>query len=110
MGINCISNNHILLRGRKNVLYHDRKRTVELQALVSRRDITLDDSVVSDKIIEEARELTDAAADGNSAHIEEEFGDLTGWECFYNKLHLDDYLPGNYTPKDCFLAGIQMMK
>jgi ATP diphosphatase len=31
---------------------------------------------VLDKIIEEARELTDAAADGNSAHIEEEFGDL----------------------------------
>jgi ATP diphosphatase len=31
---------------------------------------------VLDKIIEEARELTDAAADENSAHTEEEFGDL----------------------------------
>jgi ATP diphosphatase len=31
---------------------------------------------VLDKIIEEARELTDAAADENSVHIEEEFGDL----------------------------------
>ena len=31
---------------------------------------------VLDKIIEEARELADAAADGNSAHTEEEFGDL----------------------------------
>jgi ATP diphosphatase len=31
---------------------------------------------VLDKIIEEARELTDAVADGNSPHTEEEFGDL----------------------------------
>lgn len=31
---------------------------------------------VLDKIIEEARELTDAAADANSANTEEEFGDL----------------------------------
>ena len=34
---------------------------------------------VLDKIIEEARELADAAADGNSAHTEEEFGDEQRW-------------------------------
>lgn len=47
-----ISRDHILLRGRKNVLFHERKRTVEVQALVSRKDIGLDDAILSDKILE----------------------------------------------------------
>jgi flagellar L-ring protein FlgH len=47
-----INKDHILLRGRKNVLYHNRKRVVEIQALVSRRDIASDDTVLSNRIIE----------------------------------------------------------
>ncbi len=47
-----VNKDHILLRGRKNVLYHNRKRVVEIQALVSRRDIASDDTVLSDRIIE----------------------------------------------------------
>ena len=47
-----ISGDHLLLRGRKNVLFNERKRTVEIQALISRKDIGLDDAVISDKILE----------------------------------------------------------
>lgn len=49
-----INKDHILLRGRKNLLYHNQKRLVEIQALVSRRDILDDDTVNSDNIIESA--------------------------------------------------------
>ncbi len=47
-----INKDHLLLRGRKNVLYKNRKRVVEIQALISRRDIATDDTVLSDRIIE----------------------------------------------------------
>ncbi len=47
-----INEDHILLRGRKSVLYKNRKRLVEIQALVSRKDILADDTVISDSIIE----------------------------------------------------------
>ncbi len=47
-----INKDHLLLRGRKNVLYKNRKRVVEIQALISRRDIATDDTVISDRIIE----------------------------------------------------------
>ncbi len=47
-----INKDHLLLRGRKNVLYKNRKRVVEIQALISRRDIASDDTVLSDRIIE----------------------------------------------------------
>ncbi len=47
-----INREHLLIKGRKNVLYKNRKRMVEVQALVSRKDITDDDAVNSDSIIE----------------------------------------------------------
>lgn len=48
-----INETHILLRGRKNVLFKNMKRMVEIQALVSRKDLR-DDSVDSDDILESA--------------------------------------------------------
>lgn len=47
-----INREHLLIKGRKNVLYKSRKRMVEVQALVSRKDITDDDAVSSDAILE----------------------------------------------------------
>ena len=47
-----INKDHILIRGRKNVLYHNRKRVVEVQALVARRDVMDDDTVHSNRILE----------------------------------------------------------
>lgn len=47
-----INKDHLLIRGRKNVLYKNRKRVVEIQALISRRDIASDDTVLSNHIIE----------------------------------------------------------
>lgn len=47
-----INNDHLLLRGRKHVLYKEHKRLIEVQALVARRDIGGDDTVNSDRILE----------------------------------------------------------
>lgn len=47
-----INREHLLIKGRKNVLYKNRKRMIEVQALVSRRDISEDDSISSDSILE----------------------------------------------------------
>jgi len=47
-----INKGHILIRGRKDVLYRNRKRLIEIQALVNRKDVTDDDSVTSNKILE----------------------------------------------------------
>ncbi len=47
-----INEDHLLLRGRKNVLYKNRKRVIEVQALVARRDIMDDDTVNSNRVIE----------------------------------------------------------
>ena len=47
-----INREHLLIKGRKNVLFKNRKRMVEVQALVSRKDITDDDAVSSDAILE----------------------------------------------------------
>jgi flagellar L-ring protein precursor FlgH len=47
-----INQDHLLIRGRKNVLYKNRKRVVEVQALISRRDILDDDTVHSNKVLE----------------------------------------------------------
>lgn len=47
-----INKDHVLIRGRKNLLYKNRKRLVEVQALVSKRDITVDDTLDSEKILE----------------------------------------------------------
>lgn len=47
-----VNKDHVLLRGRKNLLYKNRKRLVEVQALVARRDLTDTDTVDSNDIIE----------------------------------------------------------
>lgn len=47
-----INKDHLLLRGRKFLLYKNRKRLVEVQALVPRREVTDSDTVSSSGIIE----------------------------------------------------------
>ncbi len=47
-----INREHLLIKGRKNVLFKNRKRMVEVQALVSRKDILDNDSISSDSILE----------------------------------------------------------
>jgi flagellar L-ring protein precursor FlgH len=47
-----INRDHLLIKGRKNVLFKNRKRMVEVQALVSRKDIADNDIVSSDAILE----------------------------------------------------------
>ena len=47
-----INREHLLIKGRKNVLFKNRKRMVEVQALVARKDIGENDTVNSDAILE----------------------------------------------------------
>jgi len=47
-----INREHLLVKGRKNVLFKNRKRMVEVQALVSRKDIGENDVISSDAILE----------------------------------------------------------
>lgn len=47
-----ISKDHLLVRGQKLLLYKNRKRLIELQALVSRKDISDDDTINSSKFLE----------------------------------------------------------
>ena len=47
-----ISKDYILLKGRKEVIFKREKRAVEVQALVSRKDIMENDYVNSDKLLE----------------------------------------------------------
>lgn len=47
-----INREHLLIKGRKNVLFKNRKRMVEVQALVSRKDIGENDIINSDAILE----------------------------------------------------------
>ena len=47
-----INREHLLIKGRKNVLFKNRKRMVEVQALVARKDIGENDTVSSDAILE----------------------------------------------------------
>lgn len=49
-----INREHLLVKGRKNVLFKNKKRTVEVQALISRKDISEDATISSDRIIENA--------------------------------------------------------
>lgn len=51
--IEQIDDQHILLRGRKDVLYKNRKRLIELQALIPKRDINDNNTVNSDSILEQ---------------------------------------------------------
>jgi flagellar L-ring protein precursor FlgH len=47
-----VSKDYILLRGRKEVIFKKEKRSIEVQALVSRKDIMENDYVNSDKLLE----------------------------------------------------------
>lgn len=47
-----INRDHLLLRGRKTVLYKGNKKAVEIQALVSRKDVNEEDSIDSTNILE----------------------------------------------------------
>jgi len=47
-----INKDHVLISGRKSILFRNRKHIIELQALVARKDITVDDTIKSDDIIE----------------------------------------------------------
>ncbi len=51
--IEIISKDYILVRGRKEVLFRKQKRLIDVQALVSKNDLTNDDTIVSDKILEQ---------------------------------------------------------
>jgi len=51
--IEQIDDQHLLLRGRKDVLYKNRKRLVEIQALIPRRDLNDNNTVNSDSILEQ---------------------------------------------------------
>ncbi len=47
-----INDNYLVVRGRKEVIFKKEKRSIEIEALVSRRDILENDHVNSDKILE----------------------------------------------------------
>ncbi len=47
-----ISKDYLLLRGRKQIIFKKEKRSIEVQALVSRKDIMENDYVNSDKLLE----------------------------------------------------------
>lgn len=47
-----INKEHLLLRGRKDVLYKREKRTIEVQVLISRKDISDNDTVDSKSALE----------------------------------------------------------
>ena len=47
-----INKGHLLLRGRKGLLYKGEKRFIEVQALVARKSISLDSTVFSNDILE----------------------------------------------------------
>ncbi len=47
-----ISKDYILLRGRKDVIFKKEKRSIEVQGLVSRKDIMENDYVNSDRLLE----------------------------------------------------------
>lgn len=50
--VDSINKDYLMLRGRKEVVFKKAKRYIEVQALVSRRDITDNDTVASDRILE----------------------------------------------------------
>ena len=45
----------------------------------------------------------------NPTPISTQFQDLTGWECFHNKVHIEDHLPESCSPLDCFQTSLQDM-
>lgn len=50
--VELINKDYLLVRGRKQVIFRKAKRYIEVQALVSRKDITDNDTVASDRVLE----------------------------------------------------------
>lgn len=50
--IDEINNDYLLVRGRKELNFQGRKRFIEIQGLVSQKDVDIDDQVKGDKILE----------------------------------------------------------
>ena len=50
--IDEVSSNHLVVKGEKQILFRNKKRLVEIQALVNRQHVEPDGSLASDKIIE----------------------------------------------------------
>jgi flagellar L-ring protein precursor FlgH len=50
--IDEINGDHLLIRGKKDVLFNSRKRSLEVQALINKKDISDDDSLFSSQIID----------------------------------------------------------
>lgn len=50
--VESINKDYLLVRGRKEVIFKKAKRYIEVQALVSRKDITDNDTVASDRVLE----------------------------------------------------------
>jgi flagellar basal body L-ring protein FlgH len=47
-----LNKDYIVLKGRKEVIFKKEKRSIEVQALVSRKDIMENDYVNSDRLLE----------------------------------------------------------
>ena len=47
-----INNSYVIVRGRKEVLFRKRKRLIEIQGLIARKDVSPDDKITSDKFLE----------------------------------------------------------
>ena len=47
-----INNLYVIVRGRKEVLFRKRKRLIEIQGLIARKDISPDDKITSDSFLE----------------------------------------------------------
>ena len=47
-----INNLYVIVRGRKEVLFRKRKRLIEIQGLIARKDVSPDDKVTSDNFLE----------------------------------------------------------
>jgi len=50
--VSSVNKDYLLIRGRKEVMFKEQKRYFEIQAIVSHKDITADDTVTSNKILE----------------------------------------------------------
>ena len=50
--IDEVNREYLLLKGQKSVLYRNRKRMIEVQALVARRDIDVDNIIRSDDVLD----------------------------------------------------------
>ena len=47
-----INNSYVIVRGRKEVLFRKRKRLIEIQGLIARKDVSPDDKITSDNFLE----------------------------------------------------------